>query len=117
MTERTWSVMSKRSLLSEHGTLVGPRWYISDIPDRLSTIAIDNRGMKVGDLTVHVIVHGIWDPDVMHASMETIERVMPQPIVSNTKSLQDYYEKEKGDSPPQVRNDHGTTVWMVIIWR
>ncbi len=35
--------------------------------------------MKVGDLTVHVIVHGIWDPDVMHASMETIEKMMPRP--------------------------------------
>jgi hypothetical protein len=84
----------KAFLLSEHGTSVGVSLVHLDIPVTVNN-SIDSRGLTVGDLTVHVIVHGIWDPDVMHASMETIERLLPEQGI-RYDIIQDYYEKEKG---------------------
>jgi hypothetical protein len=46
------------------------------------------------DLTVHVIVHGLWDPDVRHSSMEMIENVMAEKGV-RFDVIKDYYEVEK----------------------
>lgn len=84
----------KSFLISEHGTSLGASLVHLDIPMTINN-AIDQRGLSVGDLTVHVIVHGIWDPDVKHASMETIEELLPRyGIVYEV--LQDYYETEKG---------------------
>ncbi|OPY31195.1 MAG: hypothetical protein A4E32_01645 [Methanomassiliicoccales archaeon PtaU1.Bin124] len=84
----------KSFLLSEHGTSVGVSLVHLDIPVNVNN-SIDSRGLKVGDLTVHVIVHGIWDPDVKHASMETIERLLPEYGIKYD-IIQDYYETEKG---------------------
>ena len=84
----------KSFLISEHGTSLGASLVHLDIPMTINN-AIDQRGLSVGDLTVHVIVHGIWDPDVKHASMETIEELLPRYGVKY-EILQDYYETEKG---------------------
>lgn len=84
----------KSFLISEHETTLGGSLVHLDIPMNI-TNAIDDRGLSVGDLTVHVIVHGIWDPDVKHASMETIEKIMPKYGIKYV-ILQDYYETEKG---------------------
>ncbi|HSV42863.1 MAG TPA: hypothetical protein VLH13_05580 [Methanomassiliicoccales archaeon] len=84
----------KSFLMSEHGTSLGASLIHLDIPININN-SIDDRGLMVGDLTVHVIVHGIWDPDVKHASMETIESIMPKYGIDYV-ILQDYYEKEKG---------------------
>jgi hypothetical protein len=84
----------KAFITSEHGTSLGA----SLIDFKLGVVisnGLDARGINVGDMTVHVIVHGIWDDDVRHASMETIERLLPERHIAYTV-LQDYYEKEKG---------------------
>jgi hypothetical protein len=86
----------KAFLISEHGTTIGASLVHLDIPVTINN-GFDERALTVGDLTVHVIVHGIWDPDVMHASMETIERIMPAYGIKY-EVLQDYYEKEKGEA-------------------
>jgi hypothetical protein len=86
----------KAFLISEHGTTIGASLVHLEIPVTINN-GFDERGLTVGDLTVHVIVHGIWDPDVMHASMETIERIMPAYRIKY-EVLQDYYEKEKGEA-------------------
>ena len=86
----------KAFLISEHSTSLGASLVHLDIPMTINN-AIDQRGLTEGDLTIHVIVHGIWDPDVKHASMETIERILPAYNIKY-KILQDYYEKEKGES-------------------
>jgi hypothetical protein len=84
----------KAFLTSEHGTSLGA----SLVDFKLGVVmsnGLDARGLIEGDLTVHVIVHGIWDDDVRHAAMETIERLLPERRMAYTV-LQDYYEKEKG---------------------
>jgi hypothetical protein len=55
------------------------------------------------DLTVHVIMHGLWDPDVRHASMEMIEKVMAEKGVK-FEVLKDYYETEKSISHHNVKS-------------
>ncbi len=55
------------------------------------------------DLTVHVIVHGLWDPDVRHSSMEMIEKVMAEKCVK-FEILKDYYETEKSISHHHVKS-------------
>jgi hypothetical protein len=84
----------KAFLTSEHGTSLGASLVDFKVGVVMSN-GLDSRGLKVGDLTIHVIVHGIWDDDVRHAAMETIERILPERHIAYTV-LQDYYEKEKG---------------------
>ncbi len=55
------------------------------------------------DLTVHVIVHGLWDPDVRHASMEKIENVMAENGV-RFEVIKDFYETEKSISHHHVKS-------------
>jgi hypothetical protein len=55
------------------------------------------------DLTVHVIVHGLWDPDVRHSSMEMIEKVMAEKGVK-FDIIKDYYETEKSISHHHVKS-------------
>ena len=47
------------------------------------------------ELTLHVIVHGIWDPEVMEQSLEAIETVFKKHGL-NYEIIKDYYETEKG---------------------
>ena len=84
----------KAFVYSEHKTTLGASLIHQDMPVNI-TNALDERGLTVGDMTVHVIVHGIWDDTVMHASMESIESVMPKYGIKYDM-LQDYYETEKG---------------------
>ena len=55
------------------------------------------------DLTVHVIVHGLWDPDVRHSSMEMIEKVMAEKGV-RYEIIKDYYETEKSIAHHHVKS-------------
>jgi hypothetical protein len=55
------------------------------------------------DLTIHVIVHGLWDPDVRHSSMEMIEKVMAEAGVS-FDVIKDYYEIEKSIAHHHVKS-------------
>jgi|ADurb_Cas_02_Slu_FD_contig_31_3106810_length_1467_multi_4_in_0_out_0_1 hypothetical protein len=47
------------------------------------------------ELTLHVIVHGIWDPEVREQSLEAIETVFKKHGL-NYEIIKDYYETEKG---------------------
>ncbi len=47
------------------------------------------------ELTLHVIVHGIWDPQVRDASLAALERVFKQFELHYT-IIKDFYEVEKG---------------------
>lgn len=47
------------------------------------------------ELTLHVIVHGIWDPEVREQSLIAIEQVFKKHNLSYTV-VKDYYETEKG---------------------
>jgi len=47
------------------------------------------------ELTLHVIVHGIWDPEVREQSLEAMERVFKQ-FGLKYEVIKDYYETEKG---------------------
>ena len=47
------------------------------------------------ELTLHVIVHGIWDPEVREQSLEAIESVFRKYGLSY-EVVKDFYEKEKG---------------------
>jgi hypothetical protein len=47
------------------------------------------------ELTLHVIVHGIWDPEVREQSLIAIEKVFKKHNLSYTV-VKDYYEVEKG---------------------
>lgn len=47
------------------------------------------------ELTVHVIVHGIWDPEVREQSLRAIEKVFQQHGLEY-RVVKDYYEVEKG---------------------
>jgi hypothetical protein len=84
----------KSFVYSEYNTTLAASLIHQDTPVYI-TNALDKRGLKVGDMTVHVIVHGIWDDTVKHASMESIESVMPKYGIKYD-ILQDYYETEKG---------------------
>jgi hypothetical protein len=50
-----------------------------------------------GDLTLHVIVHGIWDDVVKDSSQAAMERVFEQFGIEHTV-LKDYYDTEKSIS-------------------
>jgi hypothetical protein len=47
------------------------------------------------ELTIHVIVHGIWDPEVREQSLLAIEDVFKKHNLSY-KVIKDFYETEKG---------------------
>jgi predicted glycosyl hydrolase (DUF1957 family) len=52
-------------------------------------------GFNEAEVTLHVIVHGIWDPEVRELSLQAIDRVCEQYGLEHT-ILKDYYETEKG---------------------
>jgi hypothetical protein len=47
------------------------------------------------ELTMHVIVHGIWDPEVREQSLEAIEKVFRKYGLTY-EVVKDFYETEKG---------------------
>jgi hypothetical protein len=47
------------------------------------------------ELTLHVIVHGIWDPEVREQSLKAIESVFGK-YGLKYEVIKDFYEKEKG---------------------
>jgi hypothetical protein len=55
------------------------------------------------DLTIHVIVHGLWDPDVRHSSLEMIEKVMAEKNI-RFDVIKDYYETEKSIAHHHVKS-------------
>lgn len=51
-------------------------------------------GLASGMLTLHIIVHGIWDPEVRRISMGVIDGIMASNGIGYNVRY-DYYEKEK----------------------
>jgi hypothetical protein len=47
------------------------------------------------ELTIHVIVHGIWDPEVREQSLLAIEQMFKEHDLAY-EIVKDYYEVEKG---------------------
>ncbi len=54
-----------------------------------------DRGFDQADIILHVIVHGIWDPEVREVSLGAIEKVCKEFGIKYT-IIKDYYETEKG---------------------
>lgn len=82
----------KAFMKAESGTLMGS---LVDPQVGVNVTNDLNRGSFTrAELSVHIIVHGIWDPEVKEISEKTIERVMSQYGV-DYKVLQDYFETEK----------------------
>lgn len=92
----------KGFLTSESGTimasLVDPR-IGTDITDDMSGSSFTS-----GELVVHAIVHGIWDPEVRDATVPIIKKVMDDFGVEYVV-LQDYYETEKSISHHMTEDD------------
>jgi hypothetical protein len=55
---------------------------------------LDSRTIEHGFLMFHIIVHGLWDPQVRDISIREIDRIMNERAI-RYHILQDYYEKEK----------------------
>ncbi len=51
-------------------------------------------GLGDGMLTLHIIVHGIWDPEVRRIAMSVIDDIMARHGIGYNVRY-DYYEKEK----------------------
>ncbi len=52
---------------------------------------LDGRGFQGGRLMMHLILHGIWDPDVRRITLDAISRVMDERGVGY-RLIQDYCE-------------------------
>ena len=50
--------------------------------------------MNKGELIVHVIVQGMWDPQVREAALEVTKRFMSERGIEY-EAVSDFYEKEK----------------------
>lgn len=55
---------------------------------------LQGQGVRSGYVMLHVIVHGLWDPQVRDLSLDQIENVMGAKGL-NYRIIRDYYEKEK----------------------
>jgi len=55
----------------------------------------EDANFQDAELTLHVIVHGIWDPEVREQSLLGIEKVFKQHGLEY-RVIKDYYETEKG---------------------
>ena len=56
--------------------------------------AVDGKSIDHGFLMFHIIVHGIWDPQVKDISMKELDRILGQMGI-RYHILQDYYEAVK----------------------
>ena len=55
---------------------------------------LQGHGMRSGYVMLHVIVHGLWDPQVRDISMAQIDEIM-QANELDYRIIRDYFEEEK----------------------
>jgi hypothetical protein len=58
------------------------------------TSGLERQRFQEAEVTLHVIVHGLWDPDVRDVSNRSIEKVCRE-LGVEYEVLQDYFETEK----------------------
>jgi hypothetical protein len=83
----------KSFLTAEGGSTISVSLIDLDIPPSVQN-RFDGTVMVRGELIVHVIVHGMWDPQVREASLSFTNDFMRQRGI-DYEIINDFYEKEK----------------------
>lgn len=83
----------KSFLTAEGGSTISVSLIDLDIPPTVQN-RFDGTMMMRGELIVHVIVHGLWDPQVRETSLEFTKGFMSQRGI-DYEVINDFYEKEK----------------------
>lgn len=82
----------KAFMLTETGTLMAS---LVDLKVGVQlTSGLDDKAFKEAEVTLHVIVHGIWDDKVKEASRRGIKKTIMK-FDLDLEVLQDYFETEK----------------------
>ncbi|HQN76265.1 MAG TPA: hypothetical protein PLQ92_05940 [Methanomassiliicoccales archaeon] len=83
----------KSFLTAEGGSTISVSLIDLDIPPTVQN-RFDGTMMSRGELIVHVIVHGMWDPQVRETSLEFTKGFMAERSI-DYEVINDFYEKEK----------------------
>jgi hypothetical protein len=83
----------KSFLTAEGGSTISVSLIDLDIPPTVQN-RFDGSKMMRGELIVHVIVHGMWDPQVRETSLEYTKGFMAEHSI-DYEVINDFYEKEK----------------------
>ena len=83
----------KSFLTAEGGSTISVSLIDLDIPPTVQN-RFDGTKMMRGELIVHVIVHGMWDPQVRETSLEFTKGFMAERSI-DYEVINDFYEKEK----------------------
>jgi len=83
----------KSFLTAEGGSTISVSLIDLDIPPTVQN-RFDGTKMMRGELIVHVIVHGLWDPQVRETSLEFTKGFMAERSI-DYEVINDFYEKEK----------------------
>ena len=83
----------KSFLTAEGGSTISVSLIDLDIPPTVQN-RFDSTMMVRGELIVHVIVHGMWDPQVREASLSFTKDFMRQRGI-DYEVINDFYEKER----------------------
>lgn len=83
----------KSFLTAEGGSTISVSLIDPDIPPTVQS-RFDGSRMMRGELIVHVIVHGMWDPQVREASLKVTKAFMTDRCI-DYEVINDFFEKEK----------------------
>lgn len=83
----------KSFLTAEGGSTISVSLIDLDIPPTVQN-RFDGTKMMRGELIIHVIVHGMWDPQVRETSLEFTKGFMSERAI-DYEVINDFYEKEK----------------------
>jgi hypothetical protein len=83
----------KSFLTAEGGSTISVSLIDLDIPPTVQN-RFDGTRMARGELIVHVIVHGMWDPQVREASLNVTKEFMAGRAI-DYEVINDFYEKER----------------------
>ncbi len=83
----------KSFLTAEGGSTISVSLIDLDIPPTVQN-RFDGTCMMRGELIVHVIVHGMWDPQVRETSLSVTKDFMKSHAI-DYEVINDFYEKEK----------------------
>lgn len=83
----------KSFLTAEGGSTISVSLIDMDIPPTVQN-RFDGTLMTRGELIVHVIVHGLWDPQVRETSLDFTKGFMAERSI-DYEVINDFYEKEK----------------------
>lgn len=83
----------KAFLTAEGGPSISISLIDLDIPPTVQN-RFDGTNMTRGELIVHVIVHGMWDPQVREVSLKVTKDFMADQGI-DYEVINDFYEKEK----------------------